>query len=104
MVKTSSRLLFLNISDSCLICICMIIMKDKHMSSIDLTYSMQIPVVLSQYCNNVGYYQFILVYFSLRSRNLQCQRIFQVNAPINCVCLHPNQVCDRLMYVCHFRE
>uniref|UniRef100_A0A8B9BUN0 Target of rapamycin complex subunit lst8 n=1 Tax=Anser brachyrhynchus TaxID=132585 RepID=A0A8B9BUN0_9AVES len=25
------------------------------------------------------------------SRNLQCQRIFQVNAPINCVCLHPNQ-------------
>ncbi|NXB95899.1 LST8 protein, partial [Vidua chalybeata] len=26
-----------------------------------------------------------------RSRNLQCQRIFQVNAPINCVCLHPNQ-------------
>lgn len=27
-----------------------------------------------------------------RSRNLQCQRIFQVNAPINCVCLHPNQV------------
>lgn len=30
--------------------------------------------------------------FSFRSRNLQCQRIFQVNAPINCVCLHPNQV------------
>lgn len=30
--------------------------------------------------------------FSCRSRNLQCQRIFQVNAPINCVCLHPNQV------------
>ncbi|XP_073755763.1 target of rapamycin complex subunit LST8 isoform X2 [Callorhinus ursinus] len=28
---------------------------------------------------------------SQRSRNLQCQRIFQVNAPINCVCLHPNQ-------------
>ncbi|NWI89687.1 LST8 protein, partial [Pitta sordida] len=28
---------------------------------------------------------------SHRSRNLQCQRIFQVNAPINCVCLHPNQ-------------
>ncbi|NWX31097.1 LST8 protein, partial [Notiomystis cincta] len=28
---------------------------------------------------------------SRRSRNLQCQRIFQVNAPINCVCLHPNQ-------------
>ena len=26
-----------------------------------------------------------------RSRNLQCQRIFQVNAPCNCVCLHPNQ-------------
>lgn len=30
--------------------------------------------------------------FPCRSRNLQCQRIFQVNAPINCVCLHPNQV------------
>lgn len=30
--------------------------------------------------------------FRCRSRNLQCQRIFQVNAPINCVCLHPNQV------------
>ncbi|NWR66536.1 LST8 protein, partial [Bucorvus abyssinicus] len=29
--------------------------------------------------------------FGCRSRNLQCQRIFQVNAPINCVCLHPNQ-------------
>ncbi|NWZ46848.1 LST8 protein, partial [Haliaeetus albicilla] len=29
--------------------------------------------------------------FCCRSRNLQCQRIFQVNAPINCVCLHPNQ-------------
>uniref|UniRef100_A0A8B9UJ86 Target of rapamycin complex subunit lst8 n=1 Tax=Anas zonorhyncha TaxID=75864 RepID=A0A8B9UJ86_9AVES len=29
--------------------------------------------------------------FPCRSRNLQCQRIFQVNAPINCVCLHPNQ-------------
>ncbi|NXP10383.1 LST8 protein, partial [Thinocorus orbignyianus] len=29
--------------------------------------------------------------FRCRSRNLQCQRIFQVNAPINCVCLHPNQ-------------
>lgn len=31
-----------------------------------------------------------------RSRNLQCQRIFQVNAPINCVCLHPNQVSSKL--------
>ncbi|KAG8557451.1 hypothetical protein GDO81_016636 [Engystomops pustulosus] len=29
--------------------------------------------------------------WDLRSRNLQCQRIFQVNAPINCVFLHPNQ-------------
>ncbi|KAI0208379.1 Target of rapamycin complex subunit lst8 [Lamellibrachia satsuma] len=29
--------------------------------------------------------------WDLRSRNLQCQRIFQVNAPVNCVCLHPNQ-------------
>lgn len=29
--------------------------------------------------------------WDLRSRNLQCQRVFQVNAPVNCVCLHPNQ-------------
>ncbi|KRX67115.1 Target of rapamycin complex subunit lst8 [Trichinella sp. T9] len=30
--------------------------------------------------------------WDLRSRNLQCQRIFQVNTPVSCVCLHPNQV------------
>ncbi|XP_039292805.1 target of rapamycin complex subunit lst8 [Nilaparvata lugens] len=29
--------------------------------------------------------------WDLRSRNLQCQRLFQVSAPVNCVCLHPNQ-------------
>lgn len=29
--------------------------------------------------------------WDLRSRNLQCQRIFMVNSPVNCVCLHPNQ-------------
>ncbi|KXJ27134.1 target of rapamycin complex subunit lst8 [Exaiptasia diaphana] len=29
--------------------------------------------------------------WDLRSRNLQCQRVFQVNAAVNCVCLHPNQ-------------
>jgi len=29
--------------------------------------------------------------WDLRSRNLQCQRIFQVNAPVNCVYIHPNQ-------------
>ncbi|KAL0272188.1 UNVERIFIED_CONTAM: hypothetical protein PYX00_005264 [Menopon gallinae] len=29
--------------------------------------------------------------WDLRSRNLQCQRIFQVSAPVNCVKLHPNQ-------------
>ena len=28
---------------------------------------------------------------SCRSRNMQCQKLFQANAPINCVCLHPNQ-------------
>ena len=22
---------------------------------------------------------------------MQCQKLFQANAPINCVCLHPNQ-------------
>lgn len=26
-----------------------------------------------------------------RSSSFQCQRIFQVTAPVNCVCLHPNQ-------------
>lgn len=26
-----------------------------------------------------------------RSHNQQCQRLFQVNAAINCMCLHPNQ-------------
>ena len=26
-----------------------------------------------------------------RGRSQQCQRLFQVNAPVNCMCLHPNQ-------------
>lgn len=26
-----------------------------------------------------------------RGRAQQCQRLFQVNAPVNCMCLHPNQ-------------
>lgn len=30
--------------------------------------------------------------WDLRSRNNQCPKIFEVKAPINCVCLHPNQV------------
>ena len=34
--------------------------------------------------------------FDYRSHNLQCQRVFQVNAPVNCVCLHPNQVNKQL--------
>ncbi|XP_035225414.1 target of rapamycin complex subunit lst8-like isoform X2 [Stegodyphus dumicola] len=29
--------------------------------------------------------------WDLRSRTLQCQRLFGTNAPVNCVCLHPNQ-------------
>lgn len=29
--------------------------------------------------------------FNDRSSSFQCQRIFQVSAPVNCVCLHPNQ-------------
>lgn len=29
--------------------------------------------------------------FYERSSSFQCQRIFQVSAPVNCVCLHPNQ-------------
>ncbi|KAG5894355.1 hypothetical protein JTB14_031916 [Gonioctena quinquepunctata] len=30
--------------------------------------------------------------WDLRARNNQCPKIFEVQAPINCVCLHPNQV------------
>jgi len=29
--------------------------------------------------------------WDIRSRNLQCQRLFQMKAPVNTVCLHPNQ-------------
>ncbi|XP_059485892.1 target of rapamycin complex subunit lst8 [Neocloeon triangulifer] len=29
--------------------------------------------------------------WDLRKGSMQCQRIFQVSAPVNCVCLHPNQ-------------
>lgn len=29
--------------------------------------------------------------YNNRSSSFQCQRIFQVSAPVNCVCLHPNQ-------------
>lgn len=29
--------------------------------------------------------------WDLRSRNGQCQKVFQVNSPVNCVALHPNQ-------------
>ncbi|XP_023347122.1 target of rapamycin complex subunit lst8 isoform X2 [Eurytemora carolleeae] len=29
--------------------------------------------------------------WDLKMRNLSCQRIFQANAPVNSVCLHPNQ-------------
>lgn len=38
-------------------------------------------------------------YFDDRSHNLQCQRVFQVNAPVNCVCLHPNQVNLQINYL-----
>lgn len=30
--------------------------------------------------------------WDMRSKNSQCPKIFEVQAPINCVCLHPNQV------------
>jgi G protein beta subunit-like protein len=30
--------------------------------------------------------------WDLRVRNIQCQRIFQMNDPCTCICLHPNQV------------
>ena len=39
---------------------------------------------------------FDIFIFDYRSHNLQCQRVFQVNAPVNCVCLHPNQVNKQL--------
>lgn len=29
--------------------------------------------------------------WDLRGRTQQCQRLFQVNAPVTCMCLHPNQ-------------
>ena len=29
--------------------------------------------------------------WDLKMRNLSCQRIFQANSSVNCVCLHPNQ-------------
>ncbi|XP_064406213.1 target of rapamycin complex subunit lst8-like [Halichondria panicea] len=29
--------------------------------------------------------------WDLRGRSQQCQRLFQVNAPVTCMCLHPNQ-------------
>uniref|UniRef100_A0A915HG60 Target of rapamycin complex subunit lst8 n=1 Tax=Romanomermis culicivorax TaxID=13658 RepID=A0A915HG60_ROMCU len=29
--------------------------------------------------------------WDLRTRTLDCQRIYQVNTPVNSVCLHPNQ-------------
>ncbi|GBL99997.1 Target of rapamycin complex subunit lst8 [Araneus ventricosus] len=29
--------------------------------------------------------------WDLRTRTLQCQRLFNAGAPVNCVCLHPNQ-------------
>lgn len=32
-----------------------------------------------------------LIILLFRTRNLQCQRIFQTNAPITSICLHPNQ-------------
>lgn len=34
---------------------------------------------------------FCYPYILCRSRNLQCQRIFQTTAPITSICLHPNQ-------------
>ena len=35
--------------------------------------------------------QMLYCMYSRRSRNMQCQKLFQASAPINCVCLHPNQ-------------
>lgn len=31
------------------------------------------------------------MFYFYRASTFQCQRIFQVSAPVNCLCLHPNQ-------------
>ena len=36
--------------------------------------------------------------WDLRSRSYQCQRVLQVEAAVNCVVLHPNQVYKRVIY------
>lgn len=36
-------------------------------------------------------FNLVITKFIDRSSSFQCQRIFQVSAPVNCVCLHPNQ-------------
>ncbi|MGH0125632.1 UNVERIFIED_CONTAM: hypothetical protein FKN15_024159 [Acipenser sinensis] len=78
----------------------------QHIRMYDLNSNNPNPVInydgLSKNITSVGFHEDgHLMYtggedcmariWDLRSRNLQCKRIFQVNAPINCVCLHPNQ-------------
>lgn len=47
---------------------------------------------IQKYINkNNLYFQTSNIKFVDRSSSFQCQRIFQVTAPVNCVCLHPNQ-------------
>ena len=78
----------------------------QHIRMYDLNSTNPIPVInydgISKNVTAVGFHEEGKWMFTggedssariwdLRSRNLQCQRIFQVNAPVNCVCLHPNQ-------------
>ena len=78
--------------------------KKCHWSRIPRRWSMDVHWWRRLYCSSLGFevliipnkcLQQIMVIltwlFSDRGHNLQCQRIFQVSAPVNCVCLHPNQ-------------
>ncbi|KAK3932554.1 Target of rapamycin complex subunit lst8 [Frankliniella fusca] len=78
----------------------------QHIRMYDLTSNNPSPVVnydgLSKNVTSVGFQEegkwmytggedHSARIWDLRSRTLQCQRIFQVSAPVNCACLHPNQ-------------
>merc|ERR1719350_1950013 len=77
----------------------------QHIRMVDLTSNNLNPVVKYEVSKNImsvgfqedGRWMFTggedcsARIWDLKMRNLSCQRIFQANAPVNCVCLHPNQ-------------
>lgn len=78
----------------------------QHIRMFDLTSGNLNPVVnyegISKNVTKVGFQEDCRWMFTggedcsariwdLKMRNLSCQRIFQANAPVTCVCLHPNQ-------------